>query len=295
MENCADSTDKEALQKASMEASSPTDRRPSVLQLLKHYPSIKLPLDKLATMLPPLRPRQYSISSSPLADPTSLKLTWSLITHAPPGSLPEELPTRGLASHYLTNLKPGDTLKCMVRRGNPRFKPVDPAATSTPMIMICAGSGIAPFRAFIEHRFELLRRQPAGHQPPAPAILYAGYRGPAQALYGSELKAWQAAGVVDVRYAYTRRGGEAGLGGTVAVRQPVQDRIWAEHEELWRLWEEGAKVYVCGGRGVSHGVRDVVRRIYKEQVEKRGGSGTEAEVEAWWVEALRERYVVEVF
>lgn len=294
MENCIDPADREALQKASKEASSTTDRRPSVLQLLKYCRSIKLPLDKLATMLPPLRPRQYSISSSPLADPTSLKLTWSLITHAAPASLPEERPTRGLASHYLTNLKAGNTLKCMVRRGNPRFKPVDPSATSTPMIMICAGSGIAPFRAFIEHRFELLRRQP-GHKPPAPAILYAGYRGPEQALYGSELKAWQAAGVVDVRYAYTRRGGETGLQGQVAARQTVQDRIWAERDEFWRLWEDGAKVYVCGGRGVSHGVREVVRRIYKEQVEKKGGAGTEADVEAWWVEALRERYVVEVF
>lgn len=237
-------------------------------------------------MLPPLRPRQYSISSSPLANSSSLTLTWSLISHAAPPSLPNEHPTRGLASHYLTGLKAGDTLKCMVRRGNPRFKPVDHAAAPAPMVMICAGSGLAPFRAFIEHRAELLRQQP-DQNPPAPAILYAGHRSAAHAPYASELEAWQAAGVVDVRYAYSQGEGP---------RQHVQDRIWEDREEFWRLWEEGARVYVCGGRGVNHGVREVVRKIYKEQAGRKNGvAGSEEDVEAWWVEALRERYVVEVF
>lgn len=234
-------------------------------------------------MLPPLRPRMYSISSSPLVNPSSLKLTWSLITHDPPASLPDEHPTSGLASHYLASLKAGDTLKCLVRRGNPRFKP---DSHSAPMIMVCAGSGIAPFRAFVEHRAEALEKS----QPLPPALLYVGLRSPAHALYASELGAWQAMGAVEVRYTYSRGGaGEE-------TRMHVQDRLWADREELCRLWEEdGARVYVCGGRGVSHGVREVVRSVYREQAEKRCGAGTEADVEAWWVEALRERYVVEVF
>lgn len=171
----------------------------------------------------------------------------------------------------------------MVRRGNPRFKPVG-QTSSAPMIMICAGSGIAPFRAFIEHRAEMLRHQP-DDKPSAPALLYAGFRSPAHTPYAPELEAWQAAGVVDVRYAYSQ--GEP--------RQHVQDKIWADREEFWRLWEEGARVYVCGGRGVNHGVREVVRKIYKEQAERKNGAAMEEDVEAWWVEALRERYVVEVF
>jgi len=232
VEKCTDPKDRIALQQVSAQASSTADKRPSILQLLRHYPSIKLPLEKLATMLPPLRPRQYSISSSPLVDPSSLKLTWSLITRGPSASLPDEPPTRGLASHYLAGLKPGDTLKCTVRRGNPRFKPVHLAASpassaSAPMIMICAGSGIAPFRAFIEHRAGLLlRRQPGHHPPPPLAILYAGHRSPMHAPYASELESWRAAGVVDVRYAYSRGGAEAGLEGPAAKGCHVQDRIW---------------------------------------------------------------------
>ncbi|KAK2596463.1 hypothetical protein N8I77_013353 [Diaporthe amygdali] len=296
IEKCTDPEDRAALQHASAQALSPTDRRPSILQLLRHFPSIKLPLEKLALMLPPLRPRQYSISSSPLADPSSLKLTWSLITHAPPASLQDERPTRGLASHYLAGLKAGDTLECLVRHGNPRFKPEDPAApSSAPIIMVCAGSGIAPFRAFIEHRALALEQLRPNHQQPPRALLYAGHRGPEHALYAGELEAWQATGAVDVRYAYSRGGGVAEPDEQEALAGHVQDRVWADREELCRLWEDGARVYVCGGRGVSHGVREVVRRIYREQAEKRCGAGTDADVETWWVEALRERYVVEVF
>jgi cytochrome P450 / NADPH-cytochrome P450 reductase len=302
---CVDAKEREALQQASAQASSPTDRRPSILQLLRHYPSIKLPLDKLATMLPPLRPRQYSISSSPLANPSTLKLTWSLITHAPPASLPKGAPpTRGMASHYLAGLKTGDSLTCMIRRGNPRFKPVDPArSTAAPMIMVCAGSGIAPFRAFIEHRAEQLRRQPELQQQPPKALLYVGHRTPAHELYAPELKEWETLGAVEVRRAYSRGGSSTGQPEDAAPPGGccyVQDRVWADREELCRLWEDGgrdggARVYVCGGRGVSQGVRDVARRIYREQAGKRCGAGKDEDVEAWWVEALRERYMVEVF
>lgn len=92
------------------------------------------------------------------------------------------------------------------------------------MIMICAGSGIAPFRAFIDHRAELLRRR-HDHQPLAPAILYAGHRSPAHAPYASELEEWQAAGIVDVRYAYSRGGAKAGSEELPAKGRHVQDRI----------------------------------------------------------------------
>lgn len=263
-------------------------------------------------MLPPLRPRQYSISSSPLADPSSLKLTWSLITHAAPASLPGSRPARGLASHHLAGLRPGDTLRCLVRRGSPRLRTgADP---DVPALLVCAGAGIAPFRALAEHRALTLRRRRLlvlsdphhhHHPPPAPMVLYVGARSPAHALYAAELEAWQAEGGFSVRYAYSSRAGgadgeegEEGEGVVVVAgaHRYVQDRVWADREELCRLWEEArARVYVCGGRGVCHGVREVARGMYREQAGKRCGAGTEEDVEAWWVEALRDRYVVEVF
>lgn len=75
----------------------------------------------------------------------------------------------------------------------------------------------------------------------------------------------------------------------------VQDRVWTDRDELSRIWEDGAKVCVSGSQEVSHGVRDVMQRIYREQAGERCGSKTDAEVEGWWVEILRERYTADVF
>lgn len=285
---CADQEERASLE-ALAQAISSAERRPSVLQLLKRYPSIDLPLQKLATMLPPIRPRQYSISSSPNALPTSLTLTWSLITHAAPAAFSGQDPTPGLASHFLANLKVGDSLSCSVRPGQPRFSPPEDP-TSTPTIMICAGAGLAPFRGFVQDRAERLRRDPGLGEKMAPALLYVGCRGPEHELYAAELRAWQDAGAVKVRHAYSRQGAQPGdhLGY-------VQDRPWADREELARMWDDGARVYVCGSRAVSHGVRDVVQKIYREQAEQRCGSKTDAEVEGWWIEILRDRYAADVF
>lgn len=291
LNSCANDDDRYTLS-ALTESFTAEERRPSVLEVLKKYPSIKLPLQRLATMLPPIRPRQYSISSSPLACPNSLTITWSLIKHAAPRDWPDQEPILGLASHYLASLKVGGFLRCSVRPGQQRFRPpVD--LLSTPMIMICAGSGIAPFRGFVQDRMERLVRDPSLTQRLAPALLYVGCRGPEQALYAAELRRWQESGAVDVRFTYSRHHAFAD-DDHVHVGY-VQDRIWKEREELVRAWDEGAKVFVCGSRLVSHSVRDVVQKIYKEEAESRCGLKTDDDTERWWVEILRDRCAVEVF
>lgn len=288
---CADKDERQALE-ALTRAITTEERRPSVLQLLKKYPSINVPLQRLATMLPPIRPRQYSISSSPLACPKSLTITWSLIKHAAPLAWPDEAPTLGLASHYLANLKAGDSLSCAVRPGQQRFRP--PAdLVSTPIVMICAGSGIAPFRGFVQDRVERLRRDPSLAERLAPALLYVGCRGPEQAPYAAELQSWQESGAVDIRFAYSRH--EIPSDSGLAKPGYVQDRIWTERGELAQLWDDGAKIFVCGSRPVSHGVRDVVQKIYREQAESRCGLKTDDDVERWWSEVLRDRCAVDVF
>lgn len=68
-----------------------------------------------------------------------------------------------------------------------------------------------------------------------------------------------------------------------------------EREELVRVWDAGAKVFVCGSRLISHGIRDVVQDIYREQAEKICGLKTDGDVQSWWVEVLRDRCSVDVF
>lgn len=273
-------------------STSAADRRPSVLQLLRRYPNIRLPLQRLATMLPPIRPRQYSISSSPLANPRSLTITWSLIKHPTPSGWPEEAGTYGLASQYLTTLKAGELLSCSVRPGQQRFRP-PVNLVSTPVIMICAGSGIASFRGFVQDRVEQICRDPSLAGRLAPALLYVGCRGPAQAPHSTELREWQDLGAVDVRFSYSRHHKSADGGN--AISGYVQDRIWAERDELVQMWDEGARVFICGSRLVSYGVRDVMQKIYLEQAKRRCGIKTNEDMEKWWIEILRDRCAVDVF
>lgn len=270
-ESCVGAEEKEMLE--AMKDS--PGARPSILQLLNACPSISIPPEELVNMLPPIRPRPYSISSSPLASPRRCTLTWSLITRDSVGA--DLAP--GLASHYLAGLQHSDSLNCAVRPGQSRFRP--PTDPKTPMIMVCAGAGLAPFAGFIADRAEKVERDPGLRSVMAPALLFVGCRSPEHAIYASELKR----GGVDVRYAYSRVGGLAGH---------VQDRVWADREDLVKLWDGGARVYVCGSQAVSLGVKEVVRKIYREISEERCGAKTDAEVDEWWIEILRERYAVDV-
>lgn len=164
--------------------------------------------------------------------------------------------------------------------------------------MICAGSGIAPFRGFVAHRAELMRRDP-GKRLLRPAVLYVGCRGPGFRLYEEEFESWMRGGVVDVRYAFSRLslgGGDGKDDDKDGFPGYVQDRVYAERVELARLWDQGARVYVCGSRDVSQGVKEVVRKIYREVAAEQGcRAKTETEVEEWRVGILRERYAVDVF
>lgn len=291
LQKCTDDSERQALS-AFTNAINTEERRPSVLQILSQYLSIDMPLQQLAMMLPPLHPRQYSISSSPLANPNSLTITWSLIQHEAPLAWPNETPILGLASHYLASLNAGDSLNCSIRPGQTRFRP-PVEIISTPMIMVCAGSGIAPFRGFVQDRMERVVRDPSLAEHLAPALLYVGCRGPEQTLFASELRRWQELGAVDVRFVYSRYDTPSDKGTFRASY--VQDRIWKEREELVQLWDRGAKVYVCGSRWVSHGVRNTIQEIYKESAQSRCGIKTDDDAGKWWVEILRDRCAVEVF
>lgn len=162
--------------------------------------------------------------------------------------------------------------------------------------MVAAGAGIAPFRAFVQERAV----QMAGGRRLEGAVLFFGCRGVGDDLYREEMDAWEGMRVVKVRRAYSRAEG-GGLDGEGKGCRYVQGRVWREREEVWGLWERGAKIFVCGSRGVSDNVKGVVVRMaveaQREKVE-RGESAEEAS-EAWgerWFEGVRNtRYVMDVF
>ena len=186
----------------SLLASFPTEvheKRLSVLDILEAYPDINLPFASYLQMLPSMRIRQYSISSSPLWNSQHVTLTVGVLDAPALSGRPEKF--LGVASNYLANLSPGDKVQVSVRASSAAFHlPEDP---SVPAIMFAAGSGMAPMRGFIQERAS----QAESGRTVAKSILFFGCRKPEEDyLYSdAELKEWVAAGVVEVLPAFSRQ------------------------------------------------------------------------------------------
>jgi cytochrome P450 / NADPH-cytochrome P450 reductase len=160
--------------------------------------------------------------------------------------------------------------------------PVD--MVSTPMVMYCAGTGLAPFRGFIQERAQLIRQG----QKLAPALLFAGSR--SAPLYEHEVDEWCRAGAVDLRYAFSRASEES------QECKYVQDRIWRDRKDMVDMWRKGAKFYVCGSRRVANEIEDVsIRIVQKEMARGRGELVDREEAEEWLRRMRNERFVSDIF
>ncbi|KAK4142251.1 cytochrome P450 [Dichotomopilus funicola] len=242
-----------------------SQKRASILDLLDQFPSVSLPFGTFLSLLPPIRPRQYSISSSPLHSPDRVTLTYSLLD-APSLANPDRRYT-GVATSYLSSLSPGDKLLVSVRPTHTAFRlPEEADREETPIVCVAAGSGLAPFRGFVQERAEQL----AKGAKLAPALFFFGCRGPQMDdLYREEFDKWQDLGAVDVRRAFSRVAPEEAEG---QGSKYVQDRIWAEREEVKKLWDSGARVYIVLGSEV-----------------------TDEETAQWYEGVRNDRYATDVF
>ncbi|MFZ5783759.1 MAG: bifunctional cytochrome P450/NADPH--P450 reductase [Pseudomonadota bacterium] len=252
-------------------------RRCSAIDLLDRFHACELGFARFLEMLPPLRARQYSISSSPLWKPDHVTLTVAVVD-APAMSGVGRF--QGVASSYLAQLQPGDRVSIAVRPSNARFHP--PADPTLPMVLICAGSGVAPFRGFLQDR----AAQKQGGREVGPALLFFGVDHPdIDYLYRAELAAWERDGIVTVLPAFSAK-----PDGEVKF---VQHRVWAERERVAGLFRRGGIVYVCGdGQRMAPAVRETLLRIYREAS---GAGADEAQKWADTVEHEHGRYVSDVF
>ncbi|QFY08665.1 cytochrome P450 [Nonomuraea phyllanthi] len=222
-------------------------KRVSPLALLERFPAISLPLPVFLEMAGPIKPRYYSVSSSPLADPSLVRLTVGLV-EGPAWSGAGTY--QGMCSAYLAGLKEGEVFYGYVRVPAPPFRlPDDPA---TPVVMVGPGTGFAPLRGFLEER--LL----AGAS--GPAAVFTGCRHPQHdQLYADDLERWG----VQVRAAYSAVPGHP--------YRFVQDAIAAHAGEVWELLSQGAHVYVCGdGLRMAPAVREALLSIHRERTGRDG-------------------------
>lgn len=260
-----------------------TDKRISLLDLLERFPSIHLPLGAFISSLISMRVRQYSISSSPLSDPTKLTLTYAVLD-AP--SFSGQGRHVGVASHYLSTVHPGDIVHIAIKPSHIAFHlPTD--AEKTPVIMIAAGAGLAPFRGFIQER----AAQIGSGRRLAPAHFYFGCRHPARDdLYREEIDFWERMGAIVVHRAFSQAPEQS------HGHKHIDEVIMEDKDMLSGLWEEGARVYVCGSRGLGESARQACMAIAKQVAVRKGHSDVTDEALNKWFEKVRnERFSTDVF
>jgi cytochrome P450 / NADPH-cytochrome P450 reductase len=203
--------------------------RKSVLDMLDEFPSCAPSFETFLDLMPPLRPRYYSISSSPLAADVC-SITVGVLDAA---ALSGHGAFRGVCSNYLAAQPAEATLYGFIRKPTIPFHP--PENPHAPMIMVGPGTGVAPFRGFLQER-AALKKQGA---PVGPSLLFFGCRDPLQDfLYEEEMRRFEAAGVTRLICAFSREPGRP--------KSYVQQAIADHGEEVWRLLQQEGIVFVCG-------------------------------------------------
>jgi cytochrome P450/NADPH-cytochrome P450 reductase len=237
----------------------------SVIDLLEEFPACDVPFEVYLDMLPPLRPRYYSISSSPLVDADVCSITAGVL-NAPARSGVGRF--NGVCSTYLSAMPEDSTAFVFVRKPTIPFRPPD--NPHVPMIMIGAGTGLAPFRGFLQER----AAQREQGVPIARSLLFFGCRRPdSDLLYADELRRFEEQGVVRVENAFSRADGQC---------RYVQDAMLDCADEVWGLLQEEGVVLVCGNAGtMAPGVRSALERIFRER------TGTSESDATAWLAGLR--------
>jgi sulfite reductase (NADPH) flavoprotein alpha-component len=195
-----------------------------VLAALHKFPGIRPDPEAFVEALDVLQPRVYSISSSHRCNPGRVSLTVDAVRY--------EIDKRsrlGVCSTFLGGrISAGDKIRVYVQKAQHFALPDDP---SKPIIMIGPGTGVAPFRAFLQERQAL--------KAPGRNWLFFGHqRSDYDFFYEEEMVEMRAAGLLTrLTLAWSRDGKE---------KTYVQHRMREVGHDLWAWLNDGAHLYVCG-------------------------------------------------
>ena len=204
-----------------------------VLAAIEKFAGIRPDPEAFIEALDPLQPRLFSIASSFKANPGRVALTVDAVRY--------DIGKRrrlGVASTFLTDrIAPGDTIKVYVQKPHAFALPPDPAV---PIIMIGPGTGVAPFRAFLQERIAI--------KAPGRNWLFFGHqRSDYDFFYADEFKQMRASGALTRLSLAWSRDSEQKI--------YVQDRMREVGRDIWTWLTDGAHIYVCGD--AKHMAKDV--------------------------------------
>ncbi|HEY2492685.1 MAG TPA: bifunctional cytochrome P450/NADPH--P450 reductase [Paenibacillus sp.] len=223
-------------------------KRISMLDILEKYEACEMSFERFLELLPPLKARYYSISSSPRLTPERSSITVAVV-QGPAWSGHGEY--RGVASNYLADRKPGDDIVIFVRTPESGFQL--PEDTETPIIMVGPGTGVAPFRGFLQARAALKQEG----KTLGAAHLYFGCRTEDDFIYREELEQYERDGVVTLHTAFSRKGQDE--------KTYVQHLMNKNKEELIDILDHNGRLYICGdGSKMAPDVEKTLQEAYKE-------------------------------
>jgi len=228
----------------------------SIVHILEDMPNCKPSIDHLMELLPRLQPRLYSISSSGRVHKESIHVTAVVVEY----KTKTGRTNNGVCTKWLQKMIPSNEedqlefkIPCYVRRSQFRL----PHRPQIPVIMIGPGTGLAPFRGFIQERdWQKKQGKPVGE-----THLYFGCRNRnIDYIYREELEQYESDGVISLHTAFSRD-------------QP--DKIYVTHKlkenasQIWRLIDNGAHIYVCGdAKMMAKDVHDIITDIIREHGDK---------------------------
>lgn len=239
-----------------------------LIDLFLEFPQKGIGANALVGLLRPMPPRLYSIASSIKAHSEEVHLTVAIVRYDTHGRKRE-----GVCSSYLAD-RVGDRIPCYFHP-NKNFKL--PEDGDVPIIMVGPGTGIAPFRSFVEERM-------ATGAKGKNWLFFGDRSSKTDYLYGNEWEQHRQDGLLsNLDLAWSR---------DQSVKEYVQHKMLAKGKELWSWLQEGAIFYVCGD--ASRMAKDVDLAL--RQISVREGGMAEEEA-AKWVKSLQKerRYLKDVY
>lgn len=241
-----------------------------VIDLVEDYPVKGLAGGDFVRLLRKLPSRLYSIASSHVANPDEVHLTVATVRYESNGRMRE-----GVASAQLADRIGEDGQLPIYVDHNKNFKLPD--SGDTPVIMIGPGTGVAPFRAFMQEREE---QGAAGKN----WLFFGAQHFLTDFLYQSEWLKWREQGLlprIDVAFSRDQQ-----------QKIYVQDKLRENAKEIYAWLQDGANIYVCGDAdAMAHDVHDALIQIAKSE------GGMQADAAADYVKQLQKnkRYQRDVY